>query len=226
MLTSDSDAMLIDEGTDFLSSDTTQETYTNDDVQSLTKHWINERFAPELLPYQGVLVANLLEMVEAQTGNIETSRPDTPESAFMVVLYQQEMERIKYVIRSYLRTRLVKIQKHTLHLLRDEEYRSRMSPEELDFAERFNDLMDRHYYKSCLETLPTWLHRLDENINGVDMVSKPDLEDAVICRVKEDIGEFQLDDGGDTIVMRRGNIYLLRYKTIRALLEEDKVELI
>lgn len=66
MLTSDDDAMLLDEATKFLSPDESQQTYDNDDCRSLTQWWINERFAPELLPYQGDFVANLMEMVEAQ----------------------------------------------------------------------------------------------------------------------------------------------------------------
>ncbi|KAJ3044443.1 GINS complex subunit [Rhizophlyctis rosea] len=217
---SSTDAMDLDEADQFLSPETdVSDTYHNDDLLSLTKWWINERFAPELLPYQGDLVSGLMEMVEHQIGNIETSNPNTPDGAFMVVLYQQEMERIKFVIRSYLRTRLLK--KYTPHLLQSEEYRSRMSPEELAFAEqnqhpkhlptRFNDLIEKHYFKSILDNLPQWLHRLDDNVNGIDMVRRPDLEDAVMCRVKEDIGEFQLDDGYDFVPMPCFDLLLLPF---------------
>lgn len=48
------------------SSDTVADTYFNDDVQALTQWWINERCAPELLPYQKELVLSLMEMLDAQ----------------------------------------------------------------------------------------------------------------------------------------------------------------
>ena len=69
MLTTASDAMDLDEAAQFLSQDTDiPDTYHNDDCQALTKWWVNERFAPELLPYQADLVSGLMEMVEHQVG--------------------------------------------------------------------------------------------------------------------------------------------------------------
>ncbi|KAI8821680.1 uncharacterized protein EV422DRAFT_427775 [Fimicolochytrium jonesii] len=200
--------------------------YFNDDVRTLTQWWVNERCAPEILPYQDELVRSLLEMVEAQTSILETKTSDTADGAFLNVLYQQEMERIKFVIRSYLRTRLAKIQKYTAFFLREPEFRGRLSEEELAFAENLQQLLEKHFTKSCLEGLPPFLTRLDDQAGDSSMVSMPDLEDAVICRILEDIGEFQLEDSSETIVMRKNNIYILRYKSIRRLLEEDKVELL
>ena len=48
--------------------DTEEETvqYQNDDYINLGRIWINERCAPEILPYQESLVNNLREMLEAQ----------------------------------------------------------------------------------------------------------------------------------------------------------------
>ncbi|KAJ3162834.1 GINS complex subunit [Geranomyces michiganensis] len=201
--------------------------YFNDDIKSLTQCWINERCAPELLPYADDLVRGLMEMIEAQAANIEARRDGeamgpSPDAAFLAVLLQQEIERIKFLIRSYLRARLAKIQRHTQHILREELYRSRLSPEELAFAERFQELLTKHFKKSYLDDLPAFLQKLD----GVGMVSTPDLEDAVFCRVKEDIGGFQLESSDEILTMRTNNIYFLRYNAIRRLMEDGKVELI
>ena len=43
-----------------------EQTYVNSDVKSLTQAWINERCSPELLPYEGPLITNLIEMLDAQ----------------------------------------------------------------------------------------------------------------------------------------------------------------
>ncbi|RKO86464.1 hypothetical protein BDK51DRAFT_6509, partial [Blyttiomyces helicus] len=195
------------------------------DVQRLTQSWVNERCAPELLPFEDELVSDLREMLEARVRvlDIESDdEPESPEAAFLVIIYQQEMERIKYVLRSYLRTRLDKIQRYTRHLLQDRTARSCLSQEELTFASKFQGLLDRHFMNSCLDSLPPGLQTLNEEA----MVSKPDLESAVICRVKEDIGQLQLEGTPESIDMQRNNIYLLRYNAIRALLGQGKVELL
>ncbi|KAJ3277450.1 hypothetical protein HK104_003290 [Borealophlyctis nickersoniae] len=213
------DALDVDAICDDIAMDQAPPTY--EEFKSLTQWWINERCAPELLMYQGDTVANLREMLECQTAILEDNPPDTPESAFHVVLRQQEMERVKFVIRSYVRTRLAKIQKYTPLILSEPEYTRRLSQEELEFAERFQKLIDEHFDKSCLDGLEHFIRRLDEN----EMVSKPDLENAVMCRVKEDIGNFQLDERSD-IFMAADNVFLLRYKSIRGMIEDNKVELV
>ncbi|KND01198.1 DNA replication protein SLD5 [Spizellomyces punctatus DAOM BR117] len=220
------DSMELDTDDFLLSSDGESTSYFNDDVKALTQSWINERCAPEILPYQEHLVNNLLEMLNAQAENVEAQEPNTPDGAFLLVIYQQEMERIKFVIRSYLRTRLAKIQKYTLHFLQEEEYRGRLSTDELAFAEKFQELLERHFMKSCLEELPAFLQRLDDEIGDISMVNRPELDDAVICRVKEDIGAFQLDDSDETTFMKANNVYILQYKAIRRLLEDNKVDLV
>jgi GINS complex subunit 4 len=58
-------------------------------------------------------------------------------------------------------------------------------------------------------------------------VTQPDLDAAVFCRVLQDIGDFLLPGGGnESIHMERGNIYILRYRAVRDLLAEGKVELL
>ncbi|KAI9093104.1 hypothetical protein DFS34DRAFT_272852 [Phlyctochytrium arcticum] len=201
--------------------------YFNDDVASLTTWWMNERCAPEILQYQDMLVSQLIEMLNAQTENIEPGRDDDdPDKAFLVVLYQQEMERIKFVIRGYLRTRLVKIQQHPLHLLRDESSRSRLSEEEIIFCEKFQEILEAHYTKSCLSDFPSFLKRLDDDAGDLHMVSKPDLDDSVIIRVQQSIGAFHLAYSKDTIEMNAGDQYILRYSAVKNLIEDGKVELV
>ncbi|KAJ2775796.1 GINS complex subunit [Coemansia nantahalensis] len=60
----------------------------------------------------------------------------------------------------------------------------------------------------------------------MEMVTKPDVDTAVFCRVRSTVGEFQFDPSEDPIVMRRNNIFITRYSIIRSLLEDGKVELI
>ncbi|EOD46202.1 M-phase inducer phosphatase [Neofusicoccum parvum] len=79
------------------------------DLQELTRLWVAERVAPEVLPYPDALVERILdrirrqiELVEEQTGNMD------PKTNFRLILYQTELERFKFLVRSFLRARIAK----------------------------------------------------------------------------------------------------------------------
>lgn len=98
---------ILDQG----SRETSKETgsYDNQDIETLTCSWINERNAPELLAHQHDIVANLREMIEAQEHNIALIATNENNGMLVSIVAQQELERVKYVLRSYLRVRLSKV---------------------------------------------------------------------------------------------------------------------
>jgi GINS complex subunit 4 len=80
------------------------------DLQALTRAWINERTCPELLPYPQDLIDRAhdglkkqIEVIEEITGSLD------PASNFTLVILQTELERIKFLLRSYLRARIAKV---------------------------------------------------------------------------------------------------------------------
>jgi hypothetical protein len=79
-------------------------------LSALIQAWINERAAPELLYYEEELVNALRTRLEAQMNMID-DRLDhaTEQNALATVLYQTEVERVKFVLKSYLRARLYKV---------------------------------------------------------------------------------------------------------------------
>ncbi|EIE76544.1 hypothetical protein RO3G_01248 [Rhizopus delemar RA 99-880] len=82
-----------------------------DQVAELTKVWMDERNAPEVLKYRRDLVESLLDAVEKQSEKIFESMElnSDSDSRFIHMLLQTEIERIKYLLKSYLRTRLFKV---------------------------------------------------------------------------------------------------------------------
>ncbi|KAF9919856.1 GINS complex subunit [Linnemannia zychae] len=79
------------------------------DVAHLTQAWIDERAAPDLLQYQEQCIERLVAKIEEQTLAIEELDPRNDTSVILSILYQTELERVKFVLRSYLRTRLSKV---------------------------------------------------------------------------------------------------------------------
>ncbi|CAN0556104.1 unnamed protein product, partial [Ectocarpus sp. 8 AP-2014] len=59
----------------------------------------------------------------------ETSNRASPEEAFSASLYQMELDRLRYSLSKYLRTRLRKVERDALHVLAtvDGEMQGRLS---------------------------------------------------------------------------------------------------
>ncbi|CAO3661354.1 unnamed protein product [Umbelopsis vinacea] len=146
---------------------------------------------------------------------------------FRSMLYQTEMERIKFIIRNYLRTRLYKIEKYTTYLLNRPDVRERLSEKEIQYAQSYNELLEKHYSKSFLGSLPQPQQDVNETINNLSSVSVHDEYSAVIVRSKEEQGMFELESRPTyEIKLSPESIYMVRYSDIKLLLEEGQVELI
>ncbi|RKP39485.1 hypothetical protein BJ085DRAFT_15087 [Dimargaris cristalligena] len=199
--------------------------FTNEDVKKLTRTWLNEKQAPDLLPYQDQLVGDLTEMVQNQLQLVDALQEESAGQAFIAMLYQSELERIKFVIRSYLKVRLQKIERYIMLYASSEDHLARMSLGERAFAVRYKSLFENHLHKTCLDKLPESLRSLDENNGNISMVTVPNLRSAVVCRVLTNVGDYAITET-ETVDMRKDNIFLVSYDSIQNLLDSHSIELI
>ncbi len=90
------------------------------DVAQLRKAWANERACPELLPYRADLVDSVKSMVDAQEQEIDSrlaggggggggSGGGSGGDDITASLKQMDLDRVNYVLASYMRTRLRKV---------------------------------------------------------------------------------------------------------------------
>uniref|UniRef100_A0A7M4DWH8 GINS complex subunit 4 n=1 Tax=Crocodylus porosus TaxID=8502 RepID=A0A7M4DWH8_CROPO len=104
-------------------------------IRSLEQAWLNEKFAPELLESKAEVVECVMEQLEHMESNLKRVKGVD----LKVGIHRMEIERIRYVLSSYLRCRLGKIEKFFPHVLEKEKSRadgdpSILSPEEFAFA--------------------------------------------------------------------------------------------
>ncbi|GJJ70805.1 GINS complex subunit 4 [Entomortierella parvispora] len=193
----------------------------------LTQAWINERAAPDLLQYEEDSVTNLLARIEEQTATIDELDSGTETAMIISILYQTELERVKFVLRSYLRTRISKLERYCTFILADPSSRRRLSRAEVAYAENYLRATTQHYHNSFLSSLPPSVQPQDLEVfdRKLSMVSQPPLDEAVFFRVVADIGDFQISEE-DTLLLQPGQIYILRYRTVRVLLQRGQIELI
>ncbi|KAM9252440.1 LOW QUALITY PROTEIN: DNA replication complex GINS protein SLD5 [Cariama cristata] len=103
-------------------------------IRSLEQAWLNEKFAPELLESKPEIIECVVEQLDHMEANLKLKEGD-----LKVSIHHMEIERIRYVLSSYLRCRLVKIEKFFPHVLEKEKSRAEgepsiLSPEEFAFA--------------------------------------------------------------------------------------------
>eukprot|EP00245_Coleochaete_scutata_P015099 TRINITY_DN6608_c0_g1_i1.p1 TRINITY_DN6608_c0_g1~~TRINITY_DN6608_c0_g1_i1.p1 ORF type:complete len:212 (-),score=27.06 TRINITY_DN6608_c0_g1_i1:326-889(-) len=185
--------------------------------------------APEILPYEGVLVDGLSQGV-AIMESWEAALSKDPVDLIKVEVYQMERHRVLFLLRSYLRMRIQKIEAHVLHYSANPELYQRLSEAEQQFADGYVDTMEGHFENAVLSKMPSKYESLmkqSETSDANDMIPTPRLDKFICCRSKCDIGTVLLsEDGRESIDIYRKDLYILCYQPVSNLLMVNKVELI
>ena len=125
----------------FETTETTEEQYEEEltaaeVLQKLEDAWLNEKHAPELLESKIEIVECMLDQVRTMEENLSKVK----KGDIRVPVHRMETQRIKFMVNSYLRLRLRKIQSNIFSLTRGDQNQdnnpSRMTPE---VRQRHND---------------------------------------------------------------------------------------
>ncbi|XP_072998215.1 DNA replication complex GINS protein SLD5 isoform X2 [Typha latifolia] len=177
------------------------------DVDLLKRAWRNEKESPEILRFESELVHRAREQIQLL----------------------MDLDRTLYLLRSYLRIRLQKIKKYMIHIAKTNLW-NLLSEQEQKFAKRCTDIMEKHLEQSVLSRLPYGYQSiLKQSISSEedDMVPEPQVDTFVFCKAKCDIGAIQLDDtGGEILDLVADDLYVLRYKSIKGLVESGQIDLV
>lgn len=192
------------------------------DIQQLIRLYMDERMSPELLKFPEELVTSLMQNLEAQTEAasvlLSSGLTSKAEEHERLLLVQMEIERVRWLLRSYLRTRTYKIEKQVQYLTSTPLAKNKMSEIEFGYAERYQSLIFRHFDNSVVGNIPERLGRLDED----EMIVRPELDQAVFARARRDCRPIVLPDQ-QILEMRKGEIHLVRYKSVRRLVRDGDV---
>ncbi len=210
-------------------------------IQKLEKAWMNEYFAPELLEPQVEVVDCLLEQIKSTEENLE--RLD--KGHFGISIHKMELARIRFMIASYLRLRLQKIQKHVHYLSKrsDDELNARLTTEEATFLRSHCSNLDNLFKKLALDHVQGKLgdfsqfgsesgssQRLSAGLQSNE-APKPNLNAAVFVKAEEDVqGVFIEDEAGrsrdEEFDMEKNSQHVLKYKSVSHLIQSGAVRLV
>lgn len=199
------------------------------DLQELTHAWTSERMSPELLDYKDQLISRVLGRIRTQIEFIETNSIELQlgekDIKLQLMVVESELDRVNFMLRSYLRARLYKIDKHVVFIRNSEEVAQRLSAEETEYMETHFRALVELYNSLFLSQLPEQLQALDDTGGGISMIEEPDLNRPVFVKV---VGELlqPVMVQEEEIDLVAGSIYLIRYSAVQGYVYSGDVLLI
>uniref|UniRef100_A0A3P8YKL2 DNA replication complex GINS protein SLD5 n=1 Tax=Esox lucius TaxID=8010 RepID=A0A3P8YKL2_ESOLU len=195
-------------------------------IGKLEEAWLNEKFSPELLENKSEMVECVMEQLTHMEANLQRVRKGDVKAS----VHRMEIDRIRFVLSSYLRSRLQKIEKYFPHVLEKEKSRadgdpSFLSPEEFAFTKEYLTNTETYLKSVALKHMPP-------NLQTVDMLkAEPCLDSFVFLRVRERqeniLVEPETDEQREYVVdLEEGSQHLMRYRTIAPLVSTGAVQLI
>ncbi|PFH49642.1 hypothetical protein AMATHDRAFT_62767 [Amanita thiersii Skay4041] len=191
---------------------------------------MNERHAPDILPAQEVLLNNVLDHLRRQSDAVQLLREDpttSEEEHLRIVLVQTEIERVKFIVNSYVRTRLYKIENYARFITTNANLQTKLTAAERDYAIRYARINDRHLFATVLQSLPdSQAHLDDEEIAFMpSMINQPNLSKPVFAHALEDCPPVHLPDGS-TLQMKKNAISLTHYSVVENFVARGEAELV
>lgn len=206
-----------------------------EDFSKLMTLWKNERCSPDLLPYPHLLMKRMLIRIQEQMEHLEilsmnffeaqgnnssdhrrnmSNAPVNNNKMLPLLCMEAELERVKFVIRSYLRCRLAKIDKYSIYLRQiNEQYLNEeineendddaddddkenpsslrispleklLSPEEIRYHQSHFSLLLNLLNESVLKYMPDELQAVNDTEASINMIDEPDYNKFVFIKVK------------------------------------------
>ncbi|XP_066258749.1 DNA replication complex GINS protein SLD5 [Euwallacea similis] len=193
-------------------------------IQLTEEAWLNEKFAPEILPHK----SEIIDLLLGQISYMEERLQQLQSTDFKKAIHQMEVDRLRFLVTSYLRLRLEKIETFCTHTLQQERYRADkgedmyLSQNELEFAQEHEQSMKDHL-ESVMSFCPNVMDTETPEVS-------PNIHSMVFLKSKRDIEGVAIDDGNgennDLIDLTSGSQVLISYNSVAKLVKDGDVHLI
>ncbi|XP_067633740.1 DNA replication complex GINS protein SLD5 [Eurosta solidaginis] len=183
--------------------------------------WQNELCAPEILPHQ----EDMLELMLGQLAHMEENMKELDKNDFRFIVHQMELERIRYVMASYLRCRLKKIETYTRHILNEEGTRDlsdkRLSPEETKYAREYADNVEQYFQQVALQYMPN-VQRAEAD----QRIVRPNLMSHVFIKANVAVPAVVVGVDDEEVDLTAGSQHIIPYQLVSDLIYKNQAQLI
>mmetsp|Transcript_9162 Transcript_9162/g.20418 ORF Transcript_9162/g.20418 Transcript_9162/m.20418 type:complete len:236 (+) Transcript_9162:80-787(+) len=194
--------------------------FVNEQVTVLYRRWRNEKYAPEVLPFDAKLIEDIRDLVEFVSEGLqeELDSGAAHDNDVDHRLRSVDLSRIRYVLREYLRIRLRKLEEWPQHYLQGENVRW-LSKAESSHVRDLWQIRSGFFHHRLLSAMPNTKQGLEDNVDLLEMVRRPNLDHYVYIRFLEDVPETFLVDAADQAdlfrELKKNETYLVNYSTVR-----------
>lgn len=190
-------------------------------LENLQNTWLNEKFAPELLPQQ----SDMLDLMLGQIHHMEENIAQLDKNDFRYIAHQMELERIKYVATSYLRCRIKKIETFTRAILQNDSKRDpeqqRLSENEKIYADNYIALMRKHFHQIAIQHMPQNVQKETDR-----EIVTPNVGAHVFLRANESVPSVIVGANNEEVDLEEGSLHIMAYNLASDLVIDGKVQLI
>ncbi|XP_054744567.1 DNA replication complex GINS protein SLD5 [Anastrepha obliqua] len=183
--------------------------------------WQNELCAPEILQHQ----TDMLELMQGQVAHMEENMKDLDKNDFRFIVHQMELERIRYVMASYLRCRLQKIENYTRHILNEDEARDvsekRLSPEESKYAQEYGDNVEQYFQQVALQYMPNM-----QRSEAEQRIVRPNLMSHVFIKANVAVPAVVVGVDDEEVDLAAGSPHIIPYQLVSDLIHKNQAQLI
>ncbi|XP_055375297.1 DNA replication complex GINS protein SLD5 [Condylostylus longicornis] len=191
-------------------------------LEKLQCAWLNEKFAPDILPIQ----EEIIELMMGQISHMEENMVQLDKNDLRYIAHRMEIERIRYLITSYLRCRLKKIEKYTSYIISEDEKSSednkRLSQGELTFAQELFENTQNLFNRIALQYMPN----MQRSTADCDKTVRPNLMSHVFLKAKTTVSGVVIGADDEEVDLAEGSQHIIPYQLISDLVLNDKVQLI
>ena len=116
---------------------------------------------------------------------------------FYLNILRMEVERVKYLLKAYLRCRIIKIEKHLLYIV-EKDQASLLSQDEMMYAWTIFEARKGHYKSEFFDRISKNLNCMEDGRDLSDnMITKPNPKQFVFVRFLISISKISIMEGID-----------------------------
>ena len=207
-------------------------------MTTLITIWRNEKLSQTILPYEENIINEVTSLIEKKEKELNDKKMDKNVKYYIEI----DIHRIKFIIKDYLRIRLMKIEKYLFYLLKNNKI-DILSQNEIKFAAELMDVKAA-YFMQGLKKMNSLANNFypftDKNKTRVEkmqsisdaMITKPSESEFVIVQnisnntidinLREIINDYQ----GEFLSIYSGEKCLVPFKLIENYLKRKQVKII
>lgn len=131
---------------------------------------------------------------------------------------------MKYLIKSYLRTRIFKIERYLLYLI-EKDMASLMSEGEMSYAWKLYESKKDHFKQVLLLKLPARINPFESETLDDRLITKPNENEFVFVRFYKDYEVYSLNIQID-IQIKKDTVYFMPYSAVKEFCEKGEASLL